>query len=156
MVRYLWVSALVVALDQASKYAAAKYLGRYAEVKLLPFLNLTLVHNTGAAFGFLSGGSGWQNFLFAGIAVVACVAIFVMLRGLKSGDWVLAVALSLILGGAIGNLIDRLVHGYVIDFIDFHFGGWHFWTFNVADSAITIGAIALIADALGLLKRKAG
>jgi signal peptidase II len=77
-----------------------------------------------------------------------------MLRGLKAGDWVLAAALTLILGGAIGNLIDRLAHGYVIDFIDFHFGGWHFWTFNVADSAITIGAIALIADAFGLFKRK--
>jgi signal peptidase II len=155
MVRFLWISGLVVALDQVSKYAAAKYLVRYAEVKLLPFLNLTLVYNTGAAFGFLSGGSGWQNVLFSGIAVVASVAIVVMLRGLKPGDWVLATALTLILGGALGNLIDRLAHGYVIDFIDFHFGGWHFWTFNVADSAITIGAIALIADALGLLKRKA-
>lgn len=154
MIRFLWISGLVVALDQASKYAAAKYLVRYAEVELLPFLNLTLVYNAGAAFGFLSGGSGWQNFLFSAIAVVACVAIFVMLRGLRPGDWVLAAALTLILGGALGNLIDRLAHGYVIDFIDFHFGGWHFWTFNIADSAITIGAIALIADALGLLKLK--
>jgi signal peptidase II len=154
MIRFLWISGLVVALDQASKYAAAKYLVRYAEVELLPFLNLTLVYNAGAAFGFLSGGSGWQNFLFSAIAVVACVAIFVMLRGLGPGDWVLAAALTLILGGALGNLIDRLAYGYVIDFIDFHFGGWHFWTFNIADSAITIGAIALIADALGLLKRK--
>jgi signal peptidase II len=154
MIRFLWISGLVVALDQASKYAAAKYLIRYAEVKLLPFLNLTLVYNAGAAFGFLSAGSGWQNLLFSTIAVVACVAIFVMLRGLRAGDWVLAAALTLILGGAIGNLIDRVAHGYVIDFIDFHFGGWHFWTFNVADSAITIGAIALIADAFGLLKRK--
>jgi signal peptidase II len=154
MIRYLWMSGLVVVLDQASKYAAAKYLIRHAEVELLPFLNLTLVYNAGAAFGFLSGGSGWQNLLFSAIAVVACVAIFVMLRGLKAGDWVLAVALTLILGGAIGNLIDRIAHGYVIDFIDFHFGGWHFWTFNIADSAITIGAIALIADAFGLLKRK--
>lgn len=155
MIRYLWISGLVVALDQVSKYAATKYLVRYAEIKLLPFLNLTLVHNAGAAFGFLSGGSGWQNVLFSGIAVVACVAIFVMLRGLKPGDWVPATALTLILGGAIGNLIDRLAHGYVIDFVDFHLGGWHFWTFNIADSAITIGAVALIADALGLLKRKA-
>jgi signal peptidase II len=154
MIRFLWISGLVVALDQASKYAAAKYLIRYAEVKLLPFLNLTLVYNAGAAFGFLSAGSGWQNLLFSTIAVVACVAIFVMLRGLSARDWVLAAALTLILGGAIGNLIDRLAHGYVIDFIDFHFGGWHFWTFNIADSAITIGTIALIADAFGLLKRK--
>lgn len=155
MLRYLWVSALVAALDQLAKYAATTYLAGPGEVRLLPILNLTLVHNTGAAFGFLSGASGWQNVLFAGIAVVACVAIVMMLRGLKPGDWVLAVALTLILGGAIGNLIDRLVYGHVIDFIDFHFGGWHFWTFNVADSAITIGAVVLIADALGLLKRKA-
>lgn len=155
MLKYLWISGIVVVLDQASKYAAARYLVRHAEVQLLPILNLTLVYNAGAAFGFLSGAGGWQNWVFLGIAVLACVVILRMLRGLGPGDRWLAVALTLILGGAVGNLVDRVAHGYVIDFIDFHFGGWHFWTFNVADSAITIGAIVLIADALGLFKRKA-
>ncbi len=155
MLKYLWISGIVVVLDQASKYAAARYLVRHAEVQLLPILNLTLVYNAGAAFGFLSGAGGWQNWAFLGVAVLACVVILSMLRGLGPGDRWLAVALTLILGGAVGNLVDRVAHGYVIDFIDFHFGGWHFWTFNVADSAITIGAIVLIADALGLFKRKA-
>jgi signal peptidase II len=150
MWRYLWISAVVVVLDQASKWAALKYLTRHVEVPLLPFLNLTLVYNTGAAFGFLSGASGWQNIFFIAVAIVASIIVVTMLRKLGTKDAQLAVALTLVLGGALGNLVDRLMHGYVIDFIDFYFRSWHFWTFNVADSAITIGAILLVLDSIGI------
>jgi signal peptidase II len=156
MWRYLWVSVVVIVLDQASKWAALKYLTRHVEMPLLPFLNLTLVYNTGAAFGFLSGASGWQNVFFIAVAVVASVIVVLMLRRLEAKDMQLVVALTLVLGGALGNLIDRLLHGYVIDFIDFYIGSWHFWTFNVADSAITIGAILLVLDSIGIrLPRRA-
>jgi signal peptidase II len=157
MYRFLWISAVVVVLDQASKWMALKHLVRHVEVPLLPFLNLTLVYNTGAAFGFLSGASGWQNVFFIVVAIVASAIVVVMLRKLGTRDTQLAVALTLVLGGAIGNLIDRLVYGYVIDYIDFYIGSWHFWTFNVADSAITVGAILLVLDSVGirLLRRTA-
>jgi signal peptidase II len=157
MYRFLWISAVVVVLDQTSKWMALKHLVRHVEVPLLPFLNLTLVYNTGAAFGFLSGASGWQNVFFIVVAIVASAIVVVMLRKLGTRDTQLAVALTLVLGGAIGNLIDRLVYGYVIDYIDFYIGSWHFWTFNVADSAITVGAILLVLDSVGirLLRRTA-
>lgn len=150
MKRYLWISTVIVVLDQASKWVALKYLARHVETPLLPFLNLTLVYNTGAAFGFLSGASGWQNVFFMAVALVASVVVIAMLRKLGSKDVQLAFALALVLGGALGNLIDRLVHGYVIDFVDFYIASWHFWTFNVADSAITIGAILLVLDSIGI------
>jgi signal peptidase II len=145
---WLAIAALIVALDQLSKWAALAWLAPHAPLALAPFLNLTLTFNRGAAFGFLSAAPGWQNALFIAIAVVAAAVIVHMLRGLKPGERWLAFGLALILGGALGNLVDRLVHGYVIDFIDFHVAGWHFWTFNVADSAISIGAALLVVDAL--------
>jgi signal peptidase II len=154
MLRWLWLSVAVVVLDQLTKLAAVKYLVYHAEVNLLPFFNLTLRYNTGAAFGFLSSASGWQNIFFIAIALIAGGVIFFMLRGLSAGERWQALALTLILGGAIGNLIDRLIHGQVVDFIDFYLGSWHFWTFNIADAAISVGAALLVLEALGLGIRK--
>jgi signal peptidase II len=148
MLRWLWLSVAVVVLDQLTKLAAVKYLVYHAEVNLLPFLNLTLTYNTGAAFGFLSTASGWQNIFFIAIALIAGAVIFFMLRGLAAGERWQAVALTLILGGAIGNLLDRLIYGHVIDFMDFYISSWHFWTFNIADAAISVGAAVLIFDAV--------
>ena len=153
MWRYLWISLIVFVLDQATKLAAVKYLTRHAEVNLAPFLNLTLVYNTGAAFGFLNDAAGWQNIFFIIVALVAGVVILFMLRRLNPHDTVMAVGLTLILGGAAGNLADRLIHGYVIDFIDIFYGSWHWPAFNVADSAITVGAVLLVLDALGFGKK---
>lgn len=146
MWRYLWIAVTVVVLDQLTKYLATDYLMRQGEVNLGPFLSLVLVHNTGAAFGFLSSASGWQNGLFMFVALGACAFILWMLSRLNRQDMMLAVALMLILGGALGNLLDRVIFGYVIDFIDVHYRHWHWPAFNVADSAITVGAIVLILD----------
>jgi signal peptidase II len=154
MWRYLWLTAAVIVVDQATKFAALRYLVRHAELNLLPFLSLTLTFNSGAAFGFLSNEPGWQKFFFAITALIAIVLILFWLRRLQPVDRWLAVALALILGGAIGNLIDRLLHGYVVDFIDVIFGSWHFWIFNIADSAISIGAVLLALDAFGIGKPK--
>ena len=154
MLRYLWIAVMVIALDQASKVAALRFLTRHAEVELLPFLNLTLSFNTGAAFGFLNDASGWQNFFFVAVALIATAIIFFWLRRLQPTERLIAVALCLILGGAIGNLLDRLFYGYVVDFIDVVFGSWHFWTFNIADSAISIGAVLLVIDTLGIGKSR--
>lgn len=150
MWRYLWIAIAVVVLDQLTKYVAADYLLRHGELNLFPFLNLALVHNTGAAFGMLSQASGWQNVFFIVIALIACVAILWIVWRLERKDLILASGLMLILGGAAGNLIDRLVHGYVIDFIDVYYRTWHWPAFNVADSAITVGAVMLALDALRL------
>ncbi len=150
MWRYLWVAVVVLILDQLTKVTAADYLALHDEVKLLPFLSLTLVHNTGAAFGFLSSANGWQNIFFIVVALIACIVILWMSRRLAAKDILLASGLMLILGGAAGNLTDRLIHGYVIDFIDVYYRTWHWPAFNIADSAITVGAVLLAVDALGL------
>jgi len=148
MLRWLWVSGVVVIIDQITKAVALAWLALHEPVPVIPMLNLTLTFNRGAAFGFLGGAPGWQNALFVLIALAAAGVILHMLRGLSRTEIWLTIALTLILGGAIGNLIDRLIHGQVVDFVDVYFGSWHFWTFNIADSAITIGAAILIADTL--------
>jgi signal peptidase II len=148
MVRFSWLAVVVLIADQLSKLWAVRVLP-HGEIVLAPFFNFSLAYNTGAAFGFLSGASGWQNLFFVAVAIVVGIVILVMLRRLKPGDTQVSVALWLILGGAIGNLADRLRLGHVVDFFDFHLGGWHFWTFNIADSAITIGAALLILDSFG-------
>ncbi|MEW6332270.1 MAG: signal peptidase II [Pseudomonadota bacterium] len=153
MRRYLWIALAVFVLDQLTKYFATDYLTQHGEIRLMPFLNLVLVHNTGAAFGFLSSAGGWQNVFFIVVAFAACAFILWMGWRLGTRDKLLATALMLVLGGALGNLLDRLIHGYVIDFIDVYYGTWHWPAFNVADSAITIGAVLLIIDALGLGSR---
>lgn len=154
MFKYLWIAVVVFSLDQVTKLAAVKYLTRIPEIELTSFFNLTLVYNAGAAFGFLSDAGGWQKIFFIVIALVACVVILAMMRGLGVNDKQVATGLVLILGGALGNVVDRVRYGYVVDFIDVHYSDHHWPAFNVADSAITVGAILLILDALGLGFRK--
>ena len=146
MLRWLVLSALIVAADQLTKYVAVQYLtGRSIEVT--SFFNLVLVYNAGAAFSFLSDAAGWQRGLFIAIALIASVWIVYLLRKYPH-QRLFALALSLVLAGAIGNVIDRIVFGAVVDFLDFHALGYHWPAFNVADSAITCGAVLLIWDAL--------
>lgn len=149
MFRLLWIALLVCVADQATKYLAVKYL-MHSEIVIAPFLNLSLAFNTGAAFSFLSGAGGWQNLFFVLVALVVSVVILFMIRRLGANDTQVAVALMLVLGGAAGNVIDRLHLGYVVDFIDVYYRAWHWPTFNLADSAITLGAILLILDAFGI------
>ena len=154
MWRLVWTAMVVLVLDQLTKFAATNYLTQHGEIHLTPFLNLVLVHNTGAAFGFLSSAGGWQNVFFIVVALAACGFILWMSWRLSTKDRWLAIGLMLVLGGALGNLTDRLIHGYVIDFIDVYYRTWHWPAFNVADSAITVGAILLVIDALGLCHKK--
>ena len=145
--RWLALSAAVVALDLATKaWVSAAF--QYGEVRpVLPFFNLVLVHNTGAAFSFLAGASGWQRWFFTVVTIVISVFIVAMLRKHHT-DRMMSVALALVLGGALGNLYDRLTLGHVVDFVQLHAGGWYFPAFNVADSAITLGVALLIWDSL--------
>ena len=152
MLKWLWLSLLAVILDQASKLAIAGSMQLYQSIEIVPYFNLTYVHNTGAAFSFLSEAGGWQRWFFAGLALVISVVIAVWLARLKRHETLLAVALSLILGGAIGNLIDRLAYGYVIDFLDVYYQTWHWPAFNIADSAITLGVILMLVESFGLVK----
>lgn len=149
MLKWLWLSLLAVVLDQASKLAIADSMHLYESIEIIPFFKLTYVHNTGAAFSFLSEAGGWQRWFFAGLAVVISVAIAVWLTRLQKHETLLAVALALILGGAVGNLIDRLAYGYVIDFLDVYYGTWHWPAFNIADSAITVGVLLMLAESFG-------
>ncbi len=150
MRRYLWMAVVVFILDQATKWLAVTFIGAHGVIKVMPFFDLVLVHNTGAAFGFLSQAGGWQNVFFVAVAIVISTVILVMTYRLGAKDRLLAVALMLVLGGALGNLIDRLRFGYVVDFLDVYYQAWHWPAFNVADSAITIGALLLILDAFGV------
>ena len=145
--RWLWVALLVIILDQASKQWAEAVL-RQGQIELLSWFNLTLAYNRGAAFSFLAEAGGWQRFFFLGIGLVAVVIIVAWLRKLRADATQNAVGLSLILGGAIGNLIDRAVYGHVIDFIDWHYAGWHWPAFNIADSAILVGAVLVVLAGL--------
>ncbi len=142
-VYWLWVSLAVIILDQVSKQVVFTKLGLYEVVPLFGQLNLTHMHNTGAAFSMLSGASP-LFFVFLGVAV--SVGVLWWLRRNPRGQTLVCAALVLIQGGALGNVIDRVRHGYVIDFIDFHVAGWHWPAFNVADSAICIGAGLLLLD----------
>ncbi|MGZ8161832.1 MAG: signal peptidase II [Methylobacter sp.] len=150
MVKWLWLSLLTLILDQGSKLAIDKSMQLYQSIPVMPYFNLTYVHNTGAAFSFLSEAGGWQRWFFAGLALVISVVITIWLVRLKSHETLLAVALALVLGGAVGNLIDRLAYGYVIDFLDVYYQDWHWPAFNIADSAITLGVILMIAESFGL------
>ncbi len=147
VVPWLALAALVVAVDQASKYAVTSSLrsGEFREVT--GFFNLVLAYNRGAAFSFLSDAGGWQRPLFIVVAAVA-VAVIATLLAKHADERLFCTGLALILGGALGNVCDRVVLGHVVDFLDFHALGWHFWAFNVADSAISVGAAVLILDGL--------
>jgi signal peptidase II len=146
MARWLVLSALIVVADQVTKYAAVKYLAA-GSIEVTPFFNLVLAYNSGAAFSLLADAAGWQRGLFIGIALVAVAWIVYLLRR-YSHQRLFALALSLVLAGAVGNVIDRILIGAVIDFLDFHAFGRHWPAFNVADSAITCGAVLLVWDAL--------
>ena len=150
MLKWLWLSLLAVILDQVSKLAIAGSMQLYQSIQIMPYFNLTYVHNTGAAFSFLSDAGGWQRWFFAGLALVISGVIAVWLARLKQHETLLAVALSLVLGGAMGNLIDRLAYGYVIDFLDVYYQTWHWPAFNVADSAITLGVMLMLAESFGI------
>ncbi|QHF06585.1 signal peptidase II [Pseudomonas syringae] len=145
---WLWLSVLVLVIDQASKYYFENALSLYQQIIVIPDLfSWTLAYNTGAAFSFLADGAGWQRWLFALIAFVVSAVLVVWLKRLGRDDTWLAVALALVLGGALGNLYDRIVLGHVIDFILVHWQNrWYFPAFNVADSAISVGAVMLALD----------
>ncbi|HLP97173.1 MAG TPA: signal peptidase II [Sideroxyarcus sp.] len=143
--RWLLLAVVVIVLDQLSKAAINSHFTYGESLVLLPFFNLVLAHNTGAAFSFLHDAGGMQRWLFSGIALVASVWIVWLLRK-HSAEKLFCLALALILGGALGNLIDRIAYGYVVDFLDFHWSGYHFPAFNIADSAISCGAALLIWD----------
>ncbi len=140
------LSTLVIIFDQITKYIADTRLDYYAPVKVFAGLNMTLVYNKGAAFSFLSDAGGWQRWFFMTLSIGISVALIYWLRQLKQEQVILRTALALILGGAIGNLIDRALFGYVIDFIDVYYSTYHWPAFNIADSAITVGAGLLILD----------
>ena len=148
MARWLWLSVLVVVADQVTKIWVSGALRPYELVPVIDgFFNLTLAFNTGAAFSFLAQGGGWQRWLLSGLAVVVTIVLVVWLARLDRHDRWTAAALSLVIGGAVGNLLDRLRLGHVVDFLDFYLGSWHWPAFNVADSAIVVGvAILLLAS----------
>ena len=153
---WLWLAALIVLLDQWTKALVVGAMTLYESVEILPVLDLTRLHNTGAAFSLLHDAGGWQKWLFIGLALVVSLVILVWLRRLpRRGQGMLAAGLALILGGAIGNVIDRVSQGYVVDFIHVHYDKWYFPAFNVADSAITVGAGLLILDSLLQSRRTA-
>ncbi|MFZ2726113.1 MAG: signal peptidase II [Methylococcaceae bacterium] len=150
MLKWLWLSVVAIVLDQASKLLIDYSMVLYQSIAITPFFNLTYVHNTGAAFSFLSEAGGWQRWFFAGLAIVISGILAVWLLKLKPHEKLLAVALSLVLGGAIGNLIDRVAYGYVIDFLDFYYNDWHFAAFNIADSAISLGVGLMLLESFGI------
>ena len=146
---WVWLSVIVVALDQLAKWFVVENFELYEILPVGPFLDLTRLHNEGAAFGILSEAGGWQRWFFLGLAGVIGIAILAWLRSLPArGHYWLAIGLALILGGAIGNAWDRFFDGYVVDYLHFHWNEAYFPAFNVADIAITTGAFMLIIDAL--------
>ena len=146
--RWLWLSAAVVALDQLSKWLASALLVFHEPLPLVPFVNLTLTHNTGAAFSFLSEAGGWQLWFFTALALVISGLMAFWLSRTARANWRSALPYALVIGGAIGNVIDRQMHGHVIDFIQWYVGN-HYWpAFNVADSAIVVGAIGIALSGL--------
>ncbi len=144
---WLALALIILMVDQFTKVLILGYYQLGDSTTITGFFNVVRVHNTGAAFSFLASASGWQRWFFTGIGVAAAVFIVWMLRS-HPGQRLFSFALSCVLGGAIGNVVDRLLHGYVVDFLDFHWAGWHFPAFNVADAAISIGAACLILDEL--------
>lgn len=144
---WLWLSFLVVILDQATKALVIGTVKMRDGIELLPILDIVYLENTGAAFSILAEASGWQRWFFILLALGVSIVLMIWLRRIRADQTLLAVGLSLVLGGALGNVIDRVMHGYVVDFIYFHWGPHYFPAFNVADSAISIGAGCLLLDA---------
>ncbi|MBK8507296.1 MAG: lipoprotein signal peptidase [Candidatus Competibacteraceae bacterium] len=143
-----WLSGLIVLLDQVTKHLAEALLQMHQPVAILPSFNLMLTYNTGAAFSFLREAGGWQRWFFLSLGIAVSIGLIVWLTRLKPEEKRLALALALVLGGAVGNLIDRTWLGHVIDFIQLYYQNWYWPTFNIADSAITVGAVLLVLDSL--------
>ena len=147
MLQWLGLAFIILLIDQFTKVLIVGYYHLGDSTYVTSFFNVVRAHNSGAAFSFLAGASGWQRWFFTIVGFIAAAVIIWMLRS-HAGQRLFSFAMACILGGAIGNVIDRMAHGYVIDFLDFHWHGMHFPAFNVADSAITLGAICLILDDL--------
>lgn len=173
MLKWLWLSAVVVALDQFSKYLASQLLEVYQPVEFIPLLQFTLMFNKGAAFSFLSSAGGWQRWVFTLLALFVSGVIVAWLRRLSAQERLQAAGLALVLGGALGNVIDRIVLGHVVDFLDFYYPAQqclplfskvmtpvsqcHWPAFNIADSAIFVGVVILIVDSIrSSVKRNSG
>ena len=155
MLRLLWLSLLVVVLDQLSKAWIMASFQDYEVLRVWPVFNLTLVYNTGAAFSFLSDAGGWQRWFFVVIAVTVSAAMVVWLARLDERERLTAYGLALVVGGAVGNLIDRIWLGKVVDFLQWHWQDWYWPSFNLADSAITLGVVLLLIDGLFAGRRQA-
>ncbi|MES2661996.1 MAG: signal peptidase II [Pseudomonadota bacterium] len=143
---WLWISVLVIVLDQITKQLVLYSLNPYQNIPVFPFFNITLAFNKGAAFSFLAQADGWQRWFFIGIAVTVSGILLFWLRRIVKTQKCLCVSLTLIFGGAVGNVIDRIIYGHVIDFLDFYWGSAHYPAFNIADSAITLGVILMFVD----------
>jgi signal peptidase II len=152
MLPWLILAIIIILADQFTKTLIIGYYKLGDSTPVTSFFNIVRAHNTGAAFSFLAGAGGWQRWFFTGIGAVATIFILWMLRS-HHAQKLFAFALACILGGAIGNVVDRLLHGYVVDFLDFYYRGWHFPAFNIADSAITVGACCLILDEILRVRR---
>ena len=150
---WLGLTAIVILLDWYSKQLVSDALELYRPQEVFSWLNITLAHNYGAAFSFLSDAGGWQRWFFIVLASGVSLVLLVWLLRLPRKEWLTALGLALILGGAIGNLVDRIQLGYVVDFIDVYYENWHYPAFNVADSAITCGVILLLLDVLLISRR---
>ncbi len=146
MLKWLWLSLAILGLDQVTKWIVDRSMQVYESIELLPFFNLTYLRNQGAAFSFLSQAGGWQRWFFVSLSLLASGGIVYWLTRLGRDQRWEAAAWALVLGGAVGNLIDRTAYGYVIDFLDVYYREWHWPAFNVADSAITIGIGMLLLD----------
>ena len=152
MLPWLGLALLIFLADQFTKVLILGYYKLGDATYVTSFFNVVRVHNAGAAFSFLANAGGWQRWFFTGIGIVAAIFIVWMLKS-HPGQKLFSFALACILGGAIGNVVDRTLHGYVVDFLDFHVAGWHFPAFNEADSGITIGAVCLILDEILRVRR---
>jgi signal peptidase II len=144
---WLWLTVIFLVLDQVSKYWVSTNFSLYESVAIMPMFNFTYVHNEGAAFSFLSDAGGWQRWFFTVIATSISGLLVYWLRGLNKSEKLLSIAYALVLAGAVGNLIDRVLYGYVIDFLDVYYQQYHWPAFNVADAAICIGAVLIIIEA---------
>jgi len=147
----LWIALSVVIVDQIVKAIVRRHIALNESIAVIPgFFDLTRVHNTGTAFGFMNATDfPFKTVILACVAIGALAALAVYAATLPAGQWLARIGLALILGGAAGNLIDRIMEGYVVDFVDLYWSGWHFWAFNVADASITVGVALMILDLLG-------
>lgn len=152
MLQWLGLAFIILMADQFTKVLIVGFYQLGDSTQVTSFFNIVRVHNSGAAFSFLAGASGWQRWFFTIVGLVAATVMVWLLKS-HSGQKLFAFALACILGGAIGNVIDRVLYGHVVDFLDFHWRGWHFPAFNIADSAISIGAASLILDELRRVRR---